>query len=129
MGILLYRFEFARLWVMMGIANQLLAAMGLGIGTVYLLKHSPKRIYALCTAVPFVAVTAIVFAAGIQSVSLWWRQQASPDVTLAAASSCRMMCAFVGVILAIGAIIVFEIVRRCVALLANGVVETEVEIA
>ena len=38
-GYLLYRFEFAGLWVMMGIANQLLAAIGLGIGTTYLLMH------------------------------------------------------------------------------------------
>ena len=76
-GYLLYHFPFEGLWVMNGIANQLLAAIGLGIGTTYLLLHAPKRIYALCPAIPFIAVTAIVFTAGFQSVSLWWRQQAS----------------------------------------------------
>ena len=35
---------------MMGIANQLLAAIALAVGTTYLLQHAPKRIYALCTA-------------------------------------------------------------------------------
>ncbi len=128
-GYLLYRFEFAGLWVMMGIANQLLAAIGLGLGTTYLLMNAPKRIYALCTAIPFVAVTAIVFTAGIESVSLWWQQLADPAITDAAASSCRMMSAFVCVVLAVGAVIVFEIVRRCLVLVANGVVETKAEIA
>jgi len=129
-GYLLYRFEFAGLWVMMGVANQLLAAIGLGLGTAYLLMHAPKRIYALCTAIPFVAVTAIVFTAGIQSVSLWWQQLGNPEITAAAAASYRMMCAFICVILAVGAVIVFEIVRRCLILLAtNGAVEVKAEIA
>ena len=42
-GYLLYVFEIGRLWRMMGIANQLLASIGLAVGTTYLLKHSPKR--------------------------------------------------------------------------------------
>ena len=128
-GYLLYRFEFAGLWVMMGIANQLLAAIGLGLGTTYLLMNAPKRIYALCTAIPFVAVTAIVFTAGIESIFLWWRQLASPAITDSAASSYRMMCAFVCVVLAVGAVIVFEIVRRCLGILVNGVEQTKTEIA
>jgi len=104
----------------MGIANQLLAAIGLGVGTTYLLMHSPKRKYALCTAVPFAAITAIVFTAGIQSVSLWWQQQAVPGIADADAFSYRLMCALVCAILAVGAVIVFEIVRRCCGLLVNG---------
>jgi carbon starvation protein len=123
-GYLLYRFEIGRLWLMMGIANQLLAAIGLGIGTTYLLMHSPKRRYALCTAIPFVAVTAIVFTAGVQSVSLWWQQQASSGITDAEAFSYRLMCALVCAILAIGALIVFEIVRRCSVFLVKGAAKT-----
>ena len=130
-GYLLYRFEFAGLWVMNGIANQLLAAIGLAVGTTYLLKHAPKRIYALCAAIPFVAVTAIVFTAGFQSVSLWWQQLSSPEITDTAAASYRHdVRAFICVILAVGAVIVFEIVRRCLVLLAsNGAVEVKAEIA
>jgi carbon starvation protein len=126
-GYLLYRFEFGGLWVMMGIANQLLAAIGLGLGTTYLLTHAPKRKYALCTAIPFVAVTAIVFTAGIQSIFLWWQQQASAAITDAEAVSYRLMCAFVCAVLAVGAVIVFEIVRRCGVLLVKGDAETKVE--
>ena len=124
-GYLLYRFKFEGLWVMNGIANQLLAAIGLGIGTTYLLMHAPKRKYALCAAIPFVAVTAIVFTAGIQSVSLWWRQLANPAITDADAAAYHMMCAFICVILAVGAVIVFEIVRRCGVLLVKGSAENK----
>jgi carbon starvation protein len=126
-GYLLYSFEFAGLWVMMGIANQLLAAIGLGLGTAYLLMFSPKRKYALCTAIPFVVVTAIVFTAGIQSIALWWQQQASAGVTGAAALSYRLMCVFVCAVLAIGAVIVFEIVRRCCGIVLKGIAETKDE--
>ena len=123
-------FEIARLWLMMGVANQLLAAIGLAVGTTYLLMYAPKRIYALCTAIPFVAVTAIVFTAGIQSVSLWWQQLGNPEITESAAASYRMMCEFICVILAVGAVIVFEVVRRCLVLLAtNEAVEVKAEIA
>ena len=48
-GYLLYTGNIARLWRMMGIANQLLAAIALAVGTTYLLLHAPKRRYALCT--------------------------------------------------------------------------------
>ena len=78
-GILALRFEIGRLWLMMGIANQLLAAIGLAVGTTYLLQHSPKRVYALCTGIPFVVVAVTVFTAGVESVHLWWLQQAAPD--------------------------------------------------
>ena len=43
-GYLLYNFEIGRLWLMNGIGNQLLAVIGLAIGTTYLLQHSPKRV-------------------------------------------------------------------------------------
>ena len=64
-GYLLYTGNIDRLWRMMGIANQLLAVIGLAVGTTYLLLHAPKRVYALCTAIPFALVVASVFAAGI----------------------------------------------------------------
>ena len=71
-GFLLYNFEIGPLWLMNGIGNQLLAVIGLAIGTTYLLHHAPKRVYALCTGIPFVAVTVTVFTAGVESVQLWW---------------------------------------------------------
>ena len=35
------------------------------MGTTYLLQHAPKRIYALCTAIPLVFVVVTVFTAGV----------------------------------------------------------------
>ncbi len=70
-GYLLYTGNIDNLWRMMGIANQLLATIALAVGTTYLLKCSPKRVYALCTGVPFVFVVATVFTAGVLSVGSW----------------------------------------------------------
>ena len=41
-GYLLYTVDFSRLWLMMGVANQLLATIGLAVGTTYLLLHAPS---------------------------------------------------------------------------------------
>ncbi|MCE5302446.1 MAG: carbon starvation protein A [Planctomycetaceae bacterium] len=75
-GYLLYTGNIDRLWRMMGIANQLLAVIALAIGTTYLLQNAPKRVYALCTAIPLVFVVATVFTAGIESIQTW-RHEAS----------------------------------------------------
>src|SRR5262249_13061299 len=73
-GYLLYMGSLNTLWRMLGIANQLLAAIALAVGTTYLLNHAPKRKYALCTAVPFVFILATVFTAGIKSIDGWWAE-------------------------------------------------------
>jgi len=71
-GYLLYTGSLNTLWSMLGIANQLLASIALAVGTTYLLLHAPKRVYALCTAVPFVFVVITTYAAGIVRVREWW---------------------------------------------------------
>jgi carbon starvation protein len=119
-GYLLYHFEIGRLWLMMGIANQLLATIGLAVGTTYLLKHSPKRIYALCTAIPFAVVVVTVFTAGVLSLNLWWQRQAMPTLPDDDVFSYRLMCELISVILVLGAVIVVETLRRWYLLLANG---------
>ena len=91
-GYLLYTVDFSRLWLMMGIANQLLAVIGLAVGTTYLLLHAPKRRYALCTAVPFALVVASVFTAGLLGIGMWWQEIGSlKDATWTseAAEDCR----------------------------------------
>jgi hypothetical protein len=59
---------------------------------------------------------------------LWWRLQASPQTTEAAASSFRMMCVFLSVVLAIGAVIMIAIVRRSWVILAGGFPETRMDV-
>jgi carbon starvation protein len=122
-GYLLYVFEIGRLWLLMGVANQLLAAIGLAVGTTYLLRHAPKRAYALCTAIPFAVVVVTVFAAGLESLNLWWLRQAIPTLALDDVFSYRLMCGLVSVILLLGAVIVIGSVRRWMLLLAKETVQ------
>jgi carbon starvation protein CstA len=116
---------------MMGIANQLLATIGLAVGTTYLLLHAPKRVYALCTAIPFVFVVASVFAAGIMSIGLWWQeigslkaQLANLDLSAEAADGLRLQvfsvkltCAMAAAMLALSAVVVVDALRRWYLLL------------
>jgi carbon starvation protein len=118
-GYLLYHFEIGRLWLMMGIANQLLAVIGLAIGTTYILQYSPKRIYALCTGIPFVLVAVTVFTAGIESIWLWWQRQAAAGLSPADVFSYRLMCGLVSAILLLGALIVAETVRRWIVIVST----------
>jgi carbon starvation protein len=71
-GYLLYRGDLETLWRMLGIVNQLLASMALAVGITYILLHAPKRIYALCAAIPFAFLVVTVFWGSILSVSSWW---------------------------------------------------------
>jgi carbon starvation protein len=90
-GYLLYRGDLKTLWKMLGIANQLLATTALAVGTTYVLLHAPKRIYALCTAVPFVFLVVTTFTATVMSLQLWWTEigalQAKLDSHVLAAAS------------------------------------------
>jgi carbon starvation protein len=119
-GYLLYTGNIERLWRMMGIANQLLAAIALTVGTTYLLQKAPKRIYALCTAIPLVFVVATVFTAGVQSIQSWWGELGSPDLTPAQEFSLKLTCVLAAVMLVLTAAIVVDAIRRWYALL-NGV--------
>lgn len=56
----------ATIWPMFGIANQLLGAVALAIGTTYILRKSHKRAYALTTFTPFVFMAVTVFTSGVQ---------------------------------------------------------------
>ncbi|MGO9107810.1 MAG: carbon starvation protein A [Thermoguttaceae bacterium] len=125
-GYLLYTGNIDRLWRMMGIANQLLATIGLAVGTTYLLLHSPKRVYALCTAIPFVFVVASVFAAGILSIGMWWQeigllkaQLANLEPSAEAAAGLRLQvfsvkltCVMAAAMLALSGVVVVDTLRR-----------------
>jgi carbon starvation protein len=62
-GYLLYNNDIMSIWPMFGIANQLLAAIALAIGTSYVLRVSRPR-YALATALPMVFVLVTTMWAG-----------------------------------------------------------------
>ena len=116
-GYLLYTGNINTLWRMLGISNQLLAAIALAVGTTYLLNHAPKRSYALCTGIPFVFVVITVLTAGVQSVLGWWRKipLAPPSEQL----SLRLMCWLASIMLVLTAVIVVDAVRKWKCILAT----------
>ena len=67
-GYLLYHGSVATIWPMFGVANQLLAVVALTIGTTFILNHSPKRLHALTTFLPFVFMFVVTFTAGIKNI-------------------------------------------------------------
>lgn len=73
-GYLLYSGNLNTLWTMLGIANQLLASIALIVGTTYILLHAPRRIYALCTALPLAFLLATTLSAGTVRVLEWAAQ-------------------------------------------------------
>ncbi len=133
-GYLLYTGNIDRLWRMMGIANQLLAVIGLAVGTTYLLLHAPKQIYALCTAIPFAFVVASVFAAGILSIGMWWQEVGSLKAQLAGLEplaegaeglrlqifSVELACVMAAAMLALSAVVVVDALRRWYQVLRMG---------
>jgi carbon starvation protein CstA len=135
-GYLLYTGNIDRLWRVFGIANQLLAAIALAIGTSYLLRHAPRRVYALCTGIPFVLVVVTVFTAGIMCIGMWRQELAGLTAQLADPSLAReladklrpqvfsieVICALAVAMLAMSALIVASAVRSWVTALRTAAV-------
>jgi carbon starvation protein len=119
-GGLLYIGNLETLWRMLGIANQLLATIALAVGTTYLLQYAPKRIYALCTAIPLVFALVTVFTAGVQSIQMWWRQ---PGKTATDIFLTKLACVLASVMLFLSAVIVLDALRRWRMLLNGSAVE------
>jgi carbon starvation protein len=113
-GGLLYIGNLETLWRMLGIANQLLATIALALGTTWLLVNAKKRIYALCTGVPFVYAVVTVFTAGIQSIQTWWSHTGLNEKDL---FLMRLACFLAAVMLLLSAVIVADSIRRWYGLL------------
>jgi carbon starvation protein len=116
-GGLLYIGNLDTLWRMLGIANQLLATIALAVGTTYLLQHAPKRVYALCTGIPFAFALVTTFTAGVQSIQMWWEKH-EPDPTQMFLA--KLACVLAAIMLTLTVIITLDTVRRWYVLLANG---------
>jgi len=115
-GYLLLNNNINTLWRMLGIANQLLAAIALAVGTTFILNHAPKRIYALCTGVPFAAVIVTVTTASVQSIIGWWSQAATttePGQHL----QLRLMAILGAIMVALTCVIVIDALRKWYSIL------------
>lgn len=133
-GYLLLNNNINTLWRMLGISNQLLASIALAVGTTFILKHSPKRIYALCTGIPFALVLVTVVTASIQSILGWWNQSLTetPNQQI----QLKIMCLLGTIMLVLTCVITVDAVRRwCVMLFgppapkepAGGVLREDLE--
>jgi len=117
-GYLLYVGSLDTLWRMLGIANQLLAAIALAVGTTYLLLHAPKRRYALCTGIPFVFIFFTVMTAGIMSVRGWWLNDL-PAAPPERAFLLKLLCVLASTMLGLTVLITVDAVRRWVEILSG----------
>lgn len=79
-GGLLYGGSIGTIWPMFGLANQLLAALGLAIGTSYILQISAKRVYALTTLLPFLVLVVTTYDAGIKNIQGYLAKAADPEM-------------------------------------------------
>jgi carbon starvation protein len=104
------------LWRMLGIANQLLATIALCVGTTYLLLRSPKRAYALLTAIPLAFVVVTVFTAGVQSIQMWW---AKPGTTAQDIFLTKLACTLASIMLGLSTLIVADSLRRWYSILRS----------
>jgi carbon starvation protein len=113
-GSLLYIGNLNTLWKMLGISNQLLAAIALAVGTTYILLHSPRRIYALCAFIPFVFILAVVLTAGPWSMLDWWRsaREAPPGTPATDIFLLKLACVLAGIMLALTMVIAGAAARR-----------------
>jgi carbon starvation protein len=126
-GYLLYTGNISTLWRMLGISNQLLAAIALAVGTTYLLNHAPKRRYALCTGIPFVFVIVTVLTASVQSVVGWWHK--IPGAAPAEQLSLQLMCWLASIMLVLTVVIVVDAVRKWHSILRRPVPAIFIETA
>jgi len=68
-GWLVYHGDISTIWPMFGVANQLLATLALAVGTLYILKKTGRRSYALVTFVPSIFMFLTTVWAGIMNVT------------------------------------------------------------
>ena len=117
-GFLLYLGDLKTLWSMLGISNQLLASIALGIGTTYLLRTAAKRRYALCTALPFVFVLVTTVTAAIGKIREWWGQ--IPNLPADQAFLLRLASLLAAIMLVLTGIIAVDAIRRSISILRSG---------
>lgn len=77
-GYLLYSGDISSIWVLFGVSNQLMATIGLVIGTTVVLKIADKRWYVLTCVVPLVYLYVTVNYAGYWMIkNVYWNTAAA----------------------------------------------------
>jgi len=90
-GALLWKNDIMTIWPMFGMANQLLAAIALAIGTSVMLKTAPRRAYALITFLPFLFILATTMTAGVLNITQVYLPEGPKHSLINAALSAAML--------------------------------------
>ena len=114
-GYLLYQNDISTIWPMFGVANQLLAAVALAIGTTLILRTNKAK-YALCTFLPLCFILVTTLAAGWLNM-VGYRAKGDSQSMLNLALTAAMMAMVV--------VITVDAVRVWLRILAKKKVEAE----
>lgn len=108
-GYLLFSGDISSIWVLFGVSNQLMASIGLVIGTTVVLKIADKRWYALTCLVPLAYLYATVNVGAYWMIkNVYWNSAASGYSLLNGILSVIM--------LALGLIVVIFAIRKWIEL-------------
>ena len=108
-GYLVYNGDISTIWPMFGVANQLLAALALFIGTIFILRHSKKWQYALITFIPAIFMFLTTLTAGIDNILHNYLPKHTLQGNINATLSIVMLCLVI--------IIFLESIKKSVKLL------------
>jgi carbon starvation protein len=112
-GYLVYNGDISTIWPMFGVANQLLAAVALFVGTIFIIKHSQKWYYGLITFLPGIFMFLTTFVAGIDNIINNYLPKHTFQGNLNAALSSIMLLLVI--------IIFFETMKKSIKLLTQKI--------
>lgn len=102
-GYLLCSGDISSIWVLFGVSNQLMASIGLIVGTTIVLRLASKRIYALICLVPLVYLYVTVNVAGYWMLTNVYLNPKSPGYSLLNGTLSIIMLSL-GIVIAVSAV-------------------------
>ena len=122
---LIYSGNISSIWPMFGVANQLLAAVAFGIGTLVIMK-SGKLKYAWVTFIPMVFMFSTTFTAAWQLMGMF-RDKASSAVSQAEALTYKIDAFLVFLMAALATIVLIDMLAKFYGYLSGkpGIVSKE----
>ena len=119
-GFLISSGSISTIWPMFGVANQLLAALALSIGTTIILKMHPARArYALITFIPMLFIVVMTLVA---SWELFWLFSAKAVATPSEAFTYRLDSALVAVMAVLAVVAMADSAVKWVGLLSGNTI-------
>ena len=120
-GYLIYTGTISTIWPLFGTGNQLLATIALSVCTTFLINMGKAR-YAWIAAIPMCFVGVTTVTAGVLSIrTIFWPLTAKPGQEFTGYLDSALMAIFIaGVIL-----VVFDAIRRWIAVLQGAAVPPE----